>query len=490
MLKKYLILSVVAITAFAISISLSIQASYQNKKHLSDIKEIYFPVLERVDTTIIRIDNIENFLIQFVTTGDNSLLYDAQNLKRDSNFSLYEIKLFYPQYQDKIDDILTEFDNYFEHGIKASNLFNAQQLDLQTPIDSKELEEHIFKMNQSRKSLSQKINAFRELIYNSFTQTLAKSNNDADNGLYISIIIACFNLAIIIILIHFIRQNTSLLNVIKEHNTNLESTIFERTKEIKEIHEQLLESKKMASLGGLVNGVAHEINTPLGACITVLSHIEMQIRELISPSHDHKDIKAIKDNLQNTIPSFELLTDNLSRMADLINLFKLTAANQTTENSLTINLFDFLSKSLLEEKLKCSNDSINFDIDFDHDISITTYPQILIQVITNIVDNSLQHAFDDVTHEKTIRISASQKDNWIDLSLSDNGSGMEEGISKNIFEPFYTTKRSKGSHGLGMHIAYNLVHHRLLGKTFCNSEIDKGTECIIQLPIDVNKIPH
>ncbi|THB71177.1 MAG: sensor histidine kinase [Gammaproteobacteria bacterium] len=284
-------------------------------------------------------------------------------------------------------------------------------------------------------------------------------------------------------MVHFVKQYLSLLNIIKEHNKNLEIIVDERTQEIRDMQEELVESKKMASLAGLVNGVAHEINTPLGACITAASHLETQIsntHEIQSP-----DINPESNNDSKLKPIINLITSNLENIAALVDTFKLTATNQGSEEEKIINLSEFLNQSLMQEKIRCTSNSINLIFEVDNDIQITTYPQILFHIISSIIDNSFTHAFENVMHEKIITISAEHDADSVEISISDNGIGMKESNLNEIFDPFYTTKRGQGHHGLGLHISYNIIKHKLLGKICCSSEIDKGTTTIISLPVDI-----
>ena len=485
MIKRYITLITVAVTAFVIFISFSINTSIQNKARLSKIKSIYFPVLEKLDTTIVRIDNIENLLVQFVTTGDESLLNEVRLLKKESSLTLLDIQLIYSPYRAPITDIANDLEKYFEYGIKASSLFQAQQLDSKIPVNINMLEESINLMNQKRDSLRTKIKSFRQNIHNNFNETLFASNKDADNSLYIGIVLACFNLAIIIILVHFVKQYLSLLGIIKEHNKNLEILVDERTQEIRDMQEELVESKKMASLAGLVNGVAHEINTPLGACITAASHLESQIYNTPAPGIQSPDNNPESNRDSKLKPIINLITSNLENIAALVDTFKLTATHQGKEEEKTINLNEFLNHCLMQEKIRATNNSISLMFEIDDGIQITTYPQILSHIIISVIDNSFTHAFEDITNEKIITISAEYVSDNVEISISDNGTGMEDINVKEIFDPFYTTKRGQGHHGLGLHITYNIIKHKLLGKINCTSEINKGTKTIISLPVDI-----
>lgn len=492
MIKKYLLLIVIAVTAFVVFITFSINTSITNKKRIYNIENVYFPVLERVDATIVRLDKIENLLVQFVITGEENLLQKARQLKNDSDAALMEIPEIYQPYKMHTDELLKEFDQYFMFGVDASSLLHHQQFSPsqteQQNEDPQKLQNLIFKMNNKLASLHQKIDHFRKECYESFTITLHTANSDADKILYLGIAVAFFNLIIITILVYFIRQHLSMLHTIQEYNLHLEEMVEERTKEIKQIQEELLESKKMASLGGLVNGIAHEINTPLGVCITAISHLEDQTHKLLKNTPEAQENKLFQKYSHDFNPLEKLITSNLNQIVTLIDTFKLAAANQSIENICEINLHHFLSQILMTEQIKCKSNNIELLFDFADDINITTYPSVLTQVIISLIENSMVHAFtfSNEAQEKLIKLEVTLYENSIALTISDNGIGMEEDVIENLFEPFYTTKRGQGSCGLGMHIVYNLINHKLMGKIKCESIVGEGSYCTITLPTRID----
>lgn len=489
--KKYLSLVIIAITTFVVFITFSINTSITNKKRLDDIKAIYFPVLEIIDTTIVRIDNIENLLVQLVITGDESLLTEANQLKINSDRALKKISVFHLPYKKQTDELISLLDKYFMLGIETSSIMQQQFLKNDSEItieNEKLLQNKIILMNKTLASLRNQINFFREARYQNFTSTLEAANKDEDRSLYLGVIIALFNLIIITILVHFIRQYLLSLDAIKQYNIHLEERVEERTQEIRQIQEELLESKKMASLGGLVNGIAHEINTPLGTCITAISHLEDQTHKLLENTPETQENKLFQKYLHDFNSLEKLITSNLNQIVTLIDTFKLAAANQSIEDIHEINLHHYLSQILTNEHMNCKNNDIELLFDFADDINITTYPSVLTQVIISLIENSMVHAFtfSNEIQEKLIKLEVALYENSIDLTVSDNGIGMDKEVIKNLFEPFYTTKRGQGSCGLGMHIVYNLINHKLMGKIKCDSTIGKGSYCTITLPTRIN----
>ncbi|WP_372626728.1 ATP-binding protein [Arsukibacterium sp.] len=274
-------------------------------------------------------------------------------------------------------------------------------------------------------------------------------------------------------------------------NQQLEQRVVERTKQLeKHIHElqhtqaQLVESEKMASLGTLVAGVAHEVNTPLGIAITANSHcIELtdKLQELLtsntlSRSKLETTIMALRD-------SHGVIERTLNRSAELVVNFKKTAVDQSSYDIQTINLADYIHTlvSTLEPYTKAYN--VNHIIECDQPVSITTYPGAIAQVITNLVINACIHAFEPGQSDNQIVFSINKNlKNTVELTVKDSGKGIEKAEQKRIFEPFYTTKRSNGGSGLGLAIVYNLMASTLGGAISVDSIIGKGTCFRLTLP--------
>lgn len=276
-----------------------------------------------------------------------------------------------------------------------------------------------------------------------------------------------------------ILKNRETENELKSTNKVLQESLIQ----LKQAQQQLIESEKNAALSGLVAGVAHEINTPIGISITAASHIEDESVEFFNKVERGEVRKQdVEDFRDSTVSSTDMLLSNLRRAADLIKSFKQVAVDQIKDEKRTFNFKDYIQevlkslhpeyKRVVEEiKLSCSND-----------IEIYSYPGIFSQIITNFVMNSLIHGFENRnTGEICIDVLIDQSK--LLFTYQDNGCGMDEKSLKRIFEPFYTTKRGKGGTGLGMHIVYNLVHQKLGGWIKCNSAAEEGTTINITIPL-------
>lgn len=275
-------------------------------------------------------------------------------------------------------------------------------------------------------------------------------------------------------------------------NEELEERVRIRTSELqdsvetlKATQKQLVEAEKMASLGGLVAGIAHEINTPLGIGITAVSFIEDRsqlIRKLYSEgrmarSDFEKFIGLMEETAANTLM-------NLRRAAELIQSFKQVGVDQTAETRRTFNIRDYFEKILLSLKPEFKRTKHHIRITGEEEVELDSYPGVFMQIITNLVKNSLIHAFTD-TQVGLIEISIEGEPDAVVIRYRDNGRGMADEEYDKLYEPFFTTQRGRGGTGLGMHIVYNLVTQSLSGRIECTSLPGKGTVYTIRVP----KIP-
>jgi signal transduction histidine kinase len=228
---------------------------------------------------------------------------------------------------------------------------------------------------------------------------------------------------------------------------------------------QLLENEKMASLGGLVAGVAHEVNTPIGIVLTSISFMKERCHTIITAMADKtlssKQLSKFTDELEQ---GFDLSLRNISRAVDLIEGFKLIAVDSVVDDARTLNIHDYLEDVIRSLKPKAKQSQVNIKLICANDVLITSYPGAIAQITNNLIINSLVHAFADVNDgsgEITIEVKRSAQS--IELHYADNGCKLDEETKSQLFEPFYTTKRGQGGSGLGAHIVYNLVTQKLKG---------------------------
>ena len=283
---------------------------------------------------------------------------------------------------------------------------------------------------------------------------------------------------------------------LRKLNDNLEHRVEERTRalrlsnrelqftldELKLAQKQLVESEKMAALGGLVAGIAHEINTPLGIGVTAASHLEDETRKLMKLVDEGKVSRAALDTYQtDALSSAQLILANLRRAGHLIKSFKQVAVDQSSEQAREIDLKTYLEEILVSLGPALKKTPHRVSIKCPENLRLLTYPGAISQIVVNLVMNSLIHGFEGIEHGE-IRIECQSYDEeWL-LLYRDNGVGMSEDVRQRVFDPFFTTKRGQGGSGLGLHVVYNLVTQLLRGSLDCISAPGKGVEFQIQLP--------
>ncbi|WP_103667117.1 ATP-binding sensor histidine kinase [Pseudanabaena sp. BC1403] len=285
-------------------------------------------------------------------------------------------------------------------------------------------------------------------------------------------------------------NNARLYSNLKQFNENLEQLVSERTQELsqalsnlKSAQTELVKSEKMAALGGLVAGIAHEINTPIGISVTAASLITDKIQELTESLQKGTLKRSELDKLMETLKqSSKIVLSNLNRAAELIQSFKQVAVDQSSEERRRFNLKDYLEEILLNLKPKLKRTKINVQIECAENIILDSYPGLISQIATNLVMNSLSHAY-DAEDKGTIHFAITQEQQQLNFEYSDDGKGIAPDNIGKIFDPFYTTKRGQGGSGLGLHIVYNLVTQKLQGSITCESQVGVGTKFIMQIPL-------
>jgi len=272
-------------------------------------------------------------------------------------------------------------------------------------------------------------------------------------------------------------------------NEDLERLVQERTasieyqmKVLKETQDQLVLSEKMAVLGNLVAGVAHEINTPLGVGITASSALVSEVEILMNHiQEDSLTQKRFQEFLEFLKESSTLIQTNLERAGDMIQSFKQVAVDQSSELSRTINLRSYLQEVIHSLYPQWKKHSVTLEGELKKDI--LTFPGDWSQILTNLIVNSVKHGFRDVQEGGMILIRIYNDNGYVVLDYKDNGCGLTKEQSERIFEPFYTTARNRGGTGLGMHIVYNLVTLKMKGSILCLPMVVPGASFHIRIPM-------
>ncbi len=253
--------------------------------------------------------------------------------------------------------------------------------------------------------------------------------------------------------------------------------------ELQQTQTDLIQAEKLASLGQLVAGVAHEINTPLGIALTTSTLLGDESKRFAEAAESGRlQRSTLRRFMDRMNEGTQLLFSNLTRAADLVHSFKQVAADQASEERRQFVMDDWLHDLFTSLSPVLRKTGHEVAIDCPPEIGLDTYPGALGQVLTNLLTNALTHAYDegDKGHLE-VRVSEPSSET-VRIVFSDDGKGIPPAHVGKVFDPFFTTGRSAGSTGLGLHIAYNLVTSRLQGHISLYSKVGKGTRFTIDIP--------
>ena len=275
-------------------------------------------------------------------------------------------------------------------------------------------------------------------------------------------------------------------SVIEELNQAIEKTEQQKSElqaayaKLTRMQAELVESKKMAALGNLIGGIAHEINTPTGVSITgisaLLRKIEDSTKALVENRLSHEETTDLIDYVNE---SGNLVLKNLNRIVALVKSFKNISADTCGHELKRINLNAYLHEILNTMLPKLDRKKINIKIVCDETLELSTYPEAIAQIIINLVMNSVIHGFSD-TNQGNISIAAKLDSDHLNITYQDDGKGIDQSLLPKIFDPFVTSSKQKGF-GLGLHIVYNLVKQTFDGSIRCESEEDCGAKFFVSL---------
>ncbi|MGV7209534.1 sensor histidine kinase [Oxalobacteraceae bacterium A2-2] len=252
--------------------------------------------------------------------------------------------------------------------------------------------------------------------------------------------------------------------------------------DLRRTQESLLQAERLASLGSLVAGVAHEINTPVGIALTSAS-VLMEATEKVQQSVEGGNIKKsdITRYLETAGESSRLIMNNAYRAAHLIHSFKQIAVDQVSEARRRFELSDYIHEvvSSLQPKLKKTH--IEVVINCPPDIMLDSYPGALAQIITNLTLNCVEHAFEPDASGR-IAINVRPEGDWVEMQVVDNGKGIPPDMLDKVFDPFVTTRRGQGGTGLGLNIVFNLIAKQFGGSITVSSTLGQGASFVLRIP--------
>ncbi|MFZ6742727.1 ATP-binding protein [Undibacterium sp. JH2W] len=295
-----------------------------------------------------------------------------------------------------------------------------------------------------------------------------------------------------------ISQIRAIENEIRQLNTDLEERVRQRTQSLEETNRELgnaldsltamqgelIRSEKMAALGSLVAGIAHELNTPIGNSVTVASTLQdhaVNMENELSTTQPRRSVLA--QLTRETSKGANILVRSLDRAAQLILSFKQVAVDQSSNHRRNFDLSTTLNEILVTLEPMYSRSTHSLHIDLEPNVAMESYPGALAQILTNSVNNSLTHGFEGMEHGNMHLKTRLSGQHLVKIIFSDDGAGISAEHLARVFDPFFTTKLGKGGSGLGMHIVYNLVTDVLGGKIELGSELGKGTTISLILPL-------
>lgn len=254
--------------------------------------------------------------------------------------------------------------------------------------------------------------------------------------------------------------------------------------ELNAAQRNLIDAERLAALGGLVAGVAHEVNNPIGISLTVASSFarrtEMFEAELKSNGQLRRS--KLEEFVRSSRDAAQQLVANLHRAGELIQSFKQVAVDRSHAERRQFNLGEATDQIIASLRPVLKRASITLTLDVPDGLVIDGYPGSYGQILTNLFLNAVSHAFTE-GRSGTISISARPRGNDdIEIIFADNGAGMTPDVQRQAFDPFFTTRRNEGGTGLGLHIVYNLVTQQLGGRMMLDSRPGQGTTFRIIMP--------
>ncbi|MFG6466155.1 sensor histidine kinase [Roseateles sp. BYS87W] len=290
----------------------------------------------------------------------------------------------------------------------------------------------------------------------------------------------------------------SAFEALRQHNLNLEATVAQRTAELttsnaelsnalatlQKAQRELVESEKLASLGRLVAGVAHELNTPLGNALTVVSALDDRYKQLEAMLAGTVQMRrsTLEELARDTRRGQDILQRNVQKAADLVRDFKQVAIDQAADLRRDFDLAKVVEDVLVMVEPSFKHTPYVIETDLTRGLAMNSYPGALGQVLTNLLMNALLHGFEGLP-EGAVRVHCRRlHDGEVELSVIDDGRGMDESVRRRIFDPFFTTKLGTGGSGLGMHIVHSIVTNVLGGQIEVKSAPNQGTQMLMRLP--------
>lgn len=283
----------------------------------------------------------------------------------------------------------------------------------------------------------------------------------------------------------------------KELNEKLEQKVVARTQSLENSHHELqkaydelkntqkalIESEKMASLGALVAGMAHELNTPLGISMTANRFLTSRLKDLVAaPLPESVAHSAWQGQLAAIQESTELMQQQTRKALDLLNNFQQIAITHSGQQPSRFNVAETLHQIIISQGHRLNQQHCHVSIQCEPTLEVQSYLSAFTRVCNHLIQNSLDHGFEHCNRPRSITIQVSHEQGQVRLDYHDNGQGIDPEILPHIFEPFVTNRREQGFCGLGGYIIYNQVVQLLKGQIKCQSNSGNGVHFCIEIP--------
>jgi signal transduction histidine kinase len=279
---------------------------------------------------------------------------------------------------------------------------------------------------------------------------------------------------------HNLNQPTKqeLFDQLQKQNDSLGSALTS----LKQAQADLVQSEKLASLSNLVAGIAHEINTPVGVSLTATTALLDETQQVVDLFSTGKFRRSDLERFFRVCEdSTQLLQNNLERAAKLVSSFKNIAIDQVNQERRSFNVGSYIDEALLTLSPILNKEQLSVEVICPDDLWIDSFPSAISQIVSNLISNSVMHAFTDIEFGD-IKIEIFKEKNNVVFQYQDSGIGMSADTLDNLFDPFFTTSRNRGSSGLGMSVVHNLVTDVLKGNIHVSSKVNNGTAFTIEFP--------
>ncbi len=274
------------------------------------------------------------------------------------------------------------------------------------------------------------------------------------------------------------QEHVNVLNKqLLAEKTELKTALERQT----QLRDELVESEKMASLGMLVAGVAHELSTPVGGTTMCISTLENKLERLEQQISSGLTRSELDNYLSATKESLTISRHNLERITDLIKRFKRLAVDRGSESPVRFNLMQVITDLIRTLESQASSRRVSITHNIPGDIQLNSFPGLFSQILQNLITNAIHHAFSDMPRGEVV-VSAINKEDSIEIRVKDNGSGIAEEVQDHLFDPFVTTARNDGNTGLGMHLVHQWVSV-LDGRIVFTTKQNEGTEFVMTFPV-------